>query len=494
MKRLALDALIMRAGAASDAKRKEQRRRADEAFEELLRSGTPESWGSFLASIASRRSFVARSGPTRSLILGAAQQVGNPLNRARLMRASSRRPYGVRHSGSLPRLLVLERSGMDQDLQHGLLDQAWPGTLIPIPRSYLKRIGATVLEDPTGDFRYLASTTPESRSQLREILSGVLEALFERCQSRTLLSANIAYWSDQELGEAAHEAGGRHLVLHKESLITSTPASFASYSEALRKGVVPSSHRRIAVYSESTAAAFLAAGVAEPEQIEVVGAARLDAAHFVGKKRASTVSRRHVTFFSFHDWIGISFPEGPDDSASKGLFEPMIRWTQMIAGFYEAAELLARSRTDIITIVKHKAGLPADTRPEARGSVQKRPQVVSGGKAALDLLEGSAVCVAFNSTIILEALAARVPVIVPAFGEANVESAKQYIIDFGPTVHHAESPAKMADMAAWFVDNPSAQLQDITPAASEALSRLVANPDGASGKRLQRFLAERQTP
>lgn len=493
MKKPMLSTLAARAESALAARRDDQRRSVEYALKEILHHGEPKELGFLLADLANRRGVRSRSRPVRALIRGFAGQVSDPLVRAQLERMSVRRRSRGRSRAQRPRLLVLERSGMAQDLDQGLLGQGWPGALAPIQRAHMKLIVETVLGKKPSNFLYLASTTPESRARLRDTIREVLEGLFERAECRTLLSANIAYWSDQELGGAAHDAGGRLLVLHKETLITSTTASCAEYSSALRAGVVPSPHRRVAVYSESTAEAFVTAGIAEPEQIQVIGAARLDAAHSLGRRRSSRVSRRLVTFFTFHDWIGISFPLGADKAASKDVSVPTMRWTETLAGFHRAADLLATNRRDIVTVVKNKAS-SASAKPEEGYSARGRPKVVSGGQGALSLVANSAVCVAFNSTIILEAIAARVPVIVPAFGEAAFAAAQQYIIDFGPTVHRADSPAQMAEMAAWFVDNPSAQVQHLTPAATEALARLVGNPDGTSGMRLQRFLEDHHIP
>lgn len=488
-----LSPLVARARLAFEERRENQRRSVECALRDLLHHGEPKELGFFLAELANQGTVRSRPRPTRLLIRGFAGQFSDPLVRALLERRSLRRRSRGRSPAHRPRLLVLERGGMAQDLNHGLLEQDWPGTLAPIQRGHVKLIVEEVLGQTPADFFYFASTTLESRARLRDTMRELLKALFERTESRTLLSANIAYWSDQELSGAAHDAGGRFLVLHKETLITATAASFSEYSRALRAGVVPSPHRQVAVYSESTAEAFVKAEVAEPEQIHIVGAARLDAAHSLGRRRSSSLARRLVTFFTFHDWIGISFPSGADELAPEGVSESAIRWTETLAGFYKAADLLATSRRDILTVVKHKSA-SGDSRPEVRDPAEQRPIIVSGGEDALSLIASSAVCVAFNSTVILEAIAARVPVIVPAFGEAAFNAAQQYIIDFGSTVHRAESPEQLASMAAWFVDNPSAQVQHTAPGASDVLARLVGNPDGASGMRLQRFLEDHHIP
>jgi hypothetical protein len=80
-------------------------------------------------------------------------------------------------------------------------------------------------------------------------------------------------------------------------------------------------------------------------------------------------------------------------------------------------------------------------------------------------------------------------VIVPAFGEAALRSAQASVIDFGPSLVVAESPDEIVVMAANFVDNPVKQAPRLTPSAREALDRLIGNPDGKSGERLQSFLA-----
>lgn len=451
----------------------------------LLRNSQMTEIGHLLALQAKRRRYARR--PLGGRVLSAAAgSIRDPVLSSGLASLANRsKPRGLRYRDA-ERIIVFERSGMRQDLEHGLLAKRWDGVLLPIRRQHLKQIAESILEVNPGDFNYLAGTSPEARARLRAALSQLLAGVFVRSRARTVLTANIAYWADQELPGAAHESGGKLLVLHKESLMAATQSGAASYVRALRHGVQPSPDRGIAVYAESTAQAIISSGVASKADISVVGAARLDAAHAMGRQRSRTVRRHMVTFFSFSDWIGISFPADPEPVDD----ESPLRWTETIAGFNEAASMLAEQRPDISVIIKHKSAPPTSS-PVPPGPAPSRlgPRELASGADALTLVRDSAVCIAFNSTVVLEALAARVPVIVPAFGEAAYRSAKGCIIDFGPTVFRAESPEQMVRLAARFVDYPSLQVSELTNPAREALDRLAGNPDGLAGERLGAFIA-----
>lgn len=466
--------------------------RFGQAFVAHLGRADAEGLGLLLAARAENRAHSTIAAPGRNIAGNAARWFQRLNSQSDDSAHASTQSPGRARRGRRARLLVLQRSGLKQDLQHGLVEQGWYGTLLPLYRGHFKQVARSVLGVDVGDFSYLTETTEDSRLVLRSYFAELLTALFRSVKAKTIVSANVAYWADQELSDAAHSAGGRLIVLHKETLMAATPAGFASYVRALRHGVLASPHRRIAVYSNSTANAFVAAGVAQRQQISVTGASRVDKAHEIGRERKTALGRHTVTFFAFTDWVGITFPGDPEARQSAPETAPPLRWTETAAGFRRAAEILSDSRPDIRVLWKDKTGAArlVDRRREREAH---RTEAEYGSKTdALRLIQESAVCCAFNSTVILEAFAARVPVLSPGFGEASSALMKDSLIDFGPGVCWATSPEQLAAWAAWFVDNPSAQVDRLTLETQEVLEHLVGNPDGASGQRLQRFLEREQ--
>lgn len=485
-------AFVERSKARRSRRKRSESEQLENEFARLMARSDARGLGVLLAEQAEHQSFPKRGIRARRVLGITRPSSEDPVQRGDISAVAARKQFGVLRRRDEQRLLVLERSGLRQDLQHGLLERGWDGTLLPIQRRHFKQIAQSILGLDVGDFRYLESTTSESRARLRTHFSELLGSLFGMTRSRTLVSANIAYWADQELADAAHRSNGRLLVLHKETLMAATPTGAASYIRALRHGVRPSAHRRIAVYSATTAEVFVTAGIAEPDQITVTGAGRVDAAHALGRRRSQALARRTVTFFAFSDWVGITFPGDPEAEPVTADTEAALRWTQTAYAFRQAAEILSDARPDIRVLWKEKTG--SATRVSRRRESEPHQETLAFGNKtdALRLIHESAVCCAFNSTVVLEAFAARVPVISPAFGEAAQPHLKACLIDFGRSVHQAGSPLELAESAAWFVDNPVAQVAPLTEESQVVLDHLVRNPDGRAADRLQRFLVREQ--
>jgi hypothetical protein len=111
--------------------------------------------------------------------------------------------------------------------------------------------------------------------------------------------------------------------------------------------------------------------------------------------------------------------------------------------------------------------------------------VVTGG-VATDLLARASVAVAFNSTVILEAIAAGVPVVVPAFAEARDTPAWRYALAAAVTEVDAGDALVDAILAA---ASPLPR-EELTAPMRDVLTRYVGDADGRAGDRAFAFLAE----
>jgi hypothetical protein len=121
------------------------------------------------------------------------------------------------------------------------------------------------------------------------------------------------------------------------------------------------------------------------------------------------------------------------------------------------------------------------------GSGQELPPnltVVSGGDP-FPLITSSDVVIGFNTTALLEALAAGKPVIVPQFAEANDARMRPLVIDVGQAVERATSPDELVRMASAHLDSSSETSAELPGAALQALVYWVGNEDGQAGLRVR---------
>jgi glycosyltransferase involved in cell wall biosynthesis len=91
----------------------------------------------------------------------------------------------------------------------------------------------------------------------------------------------------------------------------------------------------------------------------------------------------------------------------------------------------------------------------------------------------------FNSTSLLEALAAGKPVIVPRYDEALHEEMQPYIVDLRDAVQYAGSPEALTDLLARYARTPNKPPAVLTETVSRVLDKWLFNSDGQAGRRVR---------
>jgi glycosyltransferase involved in cell wall biosynthesis len=173
-------------------------------------------------------------------------------------------------------------------------------------------------------------------------------------------------------------------------------------------------------------------------------------------------------------------------------------WTELGEGSHRAMVELARRRPDITVIVKTKGQrrkkddillmlqLAADTLPA-------NLKVIAGGDP-FDLMTESRVVVGFNTTGLLEAIAAGKPVIVPWFGEAQEHSMRDHIIDLNEAVTYARSEENLIRLVSDFIDHPRDVPEELDESVSRVLKYWVGNHDSAAGARVHQAIKDAIAP
>ena len=106
------------------------------------------------------------------------------------------------------------------------------------------------------------------------------------------------------------------------------------------------------------------------------------------------------------------------------------------------------------------------------------------------LIVASSVVIGFNTTALLEALAAGKPVIVPQFGEADDPRMRPLVIDVGDAVERARSPEEIVERASTYLKATAPASSGLRPAAARALTHWVGNDDGHAGRRVREAIRD----
>jgi hypothetical protein len=384
------------------------------------------------------------------------------------------------------------------DLLSALGDSADVEILL-LGQGRLKKIGRFFVGNEVDDFSSLQSRSgsPKEYEALIRFLSKTLAYFMRDVQANLFITGNFTYWMMHPLGSALKLCGVPLAVVHKEGLVSSWQPVADGYRRIVSNGVGPTTASRIAVHSDATRQLIAKSGVASVDVIEVIGAARLDSCHVFRTSRSRDVSSDSpptVTFFTFPLTIGLWFPSDPvgRTQAPQALRSG---WRNLLEETLRAADEVARRNPNLSVVVKSKSEPARDpfVMTLLDGLVESSPpnlSVIRSGEGQKHVL-GSEAVVAFNSTIILEAIASGTPVLVPAFAEAAEEEANPHLLQLGRSVTLCRSRDELVARLGHFESGGSTgstRKVDLTDDETRVLEVLAGNPDGDSSARLRDFL------
>lgn len=393
-------------------------------------------------------------------------------------------------------IVAFQNAGLVSDLESAFVGDA-AVRLRFIPGGLWKVIGQWFLSGPPTDFEQLSHRErhPEQHEAHVRFLRRVVPRYLSILRSETLVIGNFTHWMAHGVGASLEGSGHRLVVVHKEGLISAWPSVASDYAQTVIPGVGPTTAERISVYSRSTKDLIAECGIASADRISVTGAVRLDSCHQFRRRHADGTPRhfKRVTFFTFWPSVGVRL--SPSESLDSA--EPP-DWSRMLAMTLDVAGRLASSRPGAEVVIKSKgwvSRLPdiAPTLKYLAESGRPNLSVQSLGEGQELVLSSDAI-VAFNSTIILEAIAAGTPVFVPDWDLVQRPEHRQYVLELGETVRYASSTAMLlAQLQASLDGRPVVRRAELTAEEMHVLDRYAGNKDGKSAERLAAFLSLRRS-
>jgi hypothetical protein len=310
------------------------------------------------------------------------------------------------------------------------------------------------------------------------------------------LTGNFAYFTEREFATVLEAASTPFIALHKENV--RPPRRVHDYWHAIykqRRGKFTG--RKILVYNDVERDLEISSGIVDPDKVIVTGAPRLDRIHrwrreHAGQKNGMT--RPQVLFFGFSRQDKLTAIQRKPAAGVTGNMEAMegdwgkLSWNGLGESTHHAMIDLACKHPDIQVIVKtkgqrRKQGDILSMLAAGGGEFPPNLRVITGGDP-FELIANACVVVGFNTTGLLEAIAAGKPVIVPWFAEASESAMRDHIIDLGNAVDYAGSPEEMIEIICRYIGEPSKIPRVLTSEAAQVLKYWVGNEDGAAGQRV----------
>jgi hypothetical protein len=394
------------------------------------------------------------------------------------------------------RVLLLPRAGLNDDVL-STLRGIESIEVVTLPRRVLKAIAAAFLPGEVDDNNY-ASISPGVRAAMgryRAFLTRFWRA-FDPCRRiDAVVSGNFGYYAERELAAALEALGVPFVALHKEN--SWSPGSQAFWGRIYHERRGPFLGRRILVYSPIERDLQVGAGIADPDRIEVVGMPRLDAVHRWRAANLGQTPTPTVLFASFP--IDVSMPVLKEMPTERGHRRGRhIVAIEEEAQHFDLAELcysahravleLAATCPDITVLVKTKgrardrAALPKLFCVGDERDLPRNMRVVHGG-SPLSLIVEAAVVGGLHSTLLLEALAAGRPVVVPWYGEVLDPVISRYVFDLGPAVIRTSSGKQFTERLKELAMARTSVPKALPSETLQVLREWLGNDDGRAGER-----------
>jgi hypothetical protein len=391
-------------------------------------------------------------------------------------------------------VVIIPKEGFTEDVLAALAD-AESVNVVALRRIVVKVLAQPFLPYFIDDNNYLSCGPQydEAKLRYRRFLVSFLQSLRRLRPIDGIITGNFSYATERELASAMEQLGLPFIALHKENL--KTPGRVEFFERIYRDRRGPFTGRKILVYNQIERDLQIRAGVARPDRIEIVGMPRLDRLHAWRRTHAGEARRGRILFFVFSSATGMPRVVRKTETPGQVRFEDEqdsddgdISLAQLSEATCRALLQVARDNRDIEVVVKSKGrrrDLNETTALFGMASEAELPsnmRIAHGGDV-LDLIAEASVVCGFNSTALLEAVAAGKPVVMPWFAEAQLPEVLPYLIDLRGVCAAAASPEDLAATLLRLARQPKPTPVELDPESRHTLKFWTGNDDGDAAAR-----------
>jgi hypothetical protein len=392
--------------------------------------------------------------------------------------------------GSKWHVLLLPRARFTEDA-FGALTAIESVAVYTLPRKTVKAIAAAFLPDEVDDNNYI-STSRQARAAMlryRTFLKEFWRHFDPQGRIDAVVTGNFGYCAERELAAALEELGIPFIALHKENSWSAGTQLFWEKVYRERKG--PFLGRHILVYSPIERDLQVRAGVIDRSRVEVVGMPRLDEIHRWRMTNVGLKPKPIVLFASFDPDVSMPVLQ-PDANGRQHILLDERPGGRNLDALCRSAHRtmveLAHAYPEITVLVKSK-GRERDRRilNELLGVEHQRElpgnlRIILGGSPVPLLFQASVVC-GLHSTMLVEALAAGRPVVVPWYAEVLDPEISRFVFDLGSLITRARSPSALLNEVRTLALACTPVPEVLSPGILSILREWVGNDDGRAGER-----------
>ncbi len=388
------------------------------------------------------------------------------------------------------KIIVLGKSGGLEDLASSEEKYNNHVEYYHLPRPFVKAMFKYFINDSVniGDYKYFDNSNKikEAKNKYRQNLVKVIRILKDEFKFDAFIGFNFNYYAERELHGACTSLKIKFIILQKESVWS--PNEEVVIKKIYKDYTKKFEGFKIGVYSENEKKLIINSKVAKKNQIKVIGCSRLDKSFLLRKIKP----KNQVVYYMIEDTRGLPynyFLLYNEDFKKQFKFYgnknyKNLSWSDLRKKTTDTLIQLAKQHKNINFIFKGKVGV--HRREDLPSYLPSNCKLVFGGTGDT-FLKDAKIVIGWNSTIILEAMAANRFILLPYFDLKNNLFKKKFEIDF--RLNSKNKGFNQKDFVEKFniLIKKSYKNKKINYDLSPVKFHL-GNSDGNSAKRLNKFL------
>lgn len=277
----------------------------------------------------------------------------------------------------------------------------------------------------------------QAQQKYRAFLRIFLRELYTRLHVACVIGADVRYREDIDLGVVSKEMGVPYLVFHRECMLASKELYETVRARHSSWGRFPGS--AVIVHNEVSRRNFVESGFVEPERVEVLGSARMDEfLRLIQTRGREPTPGGLVVLFSFYHPM-FKYPQSVFDKSHVA--------AAVVAKRNPGVQVVIKPKVEIVNKTKWREFYDGALRAAGIDPLALPNLTVTPTAHAQSLMLRASVVCAINSTTLLEAGTAGVPVVVPCFTEIQ-GSDYTHRVNFRDELEIFDVPADTDEMVA----------------------------------------------